>query len=100
MRLQVEMLQKAMSRPHDESARRLFSACRSGAIDVLDTQSGKELQWLPIPQGVDDLVFDPASKRLYAACRGDGGAVTVYHEEDADEDPSLGKIASGSGRQE
>ncbi|MGA8873869.1 MAG: hypothetical protein WA434_13260 [Candidatus Acidiferrales bacterium] len=61
---------------------------------------GKELQWLPIPQGVDDLVFDPASKRLYAARRGDGGAVTVYHEEDSDEDASLGKIASGSRRQQ
>jgi len=81
----------------DESAHRLFTACRSGAIDVLDTQSGRELQWLPIPQGVDDLVFDPASKRLYAACFGDGGAVAVYHEEDADDYASLGEIASGLG---
>ena len=60
---------------------------------------GKELQWLPIPQGVDDLVFDPTSKRLYAACRGDGGAVTVYHEEDADDYASLGKIASRPGQE-
>ena len=82
----------------DEAAHRLFTACRSGAIDVLDTQTGKELQSMPIPQGVDDLVFDAGSKRLYAACRDDNnGAVVVYHEDDANHYSSLGTIASGPG---
>jgi hypothetical protein len=30
----------------DESSHRLFTACRSGAIDVFETQTGKELQCL------------------------------------------------------
>jgi DNA-binding beta-propeller fold protein YncE len=81
----------------DDAAHRLFTACRSGAIDVLDAQSGKELQSLPIPQGVDDLIFDPETKRLYAACRNDSGVVAVYQEADADHYSSLGTIASGPG---
>jgi DNA-binding beta-propeller fold protein YncE len=80
----------------DESSHRLFTACRSGAIDVFDTQEGKELQSLPIPQGVDDLKFDPGDKRLYAACRGDGGKIAVYHEDSPDHYSSLGTVASGT----
>lgn len=81
----------------DEKSHRLFTACRSGAIDVLDTQNGKELQSVPIPPGVDDLIFNPRNARLYAACGGGGGAVAVYHEDDADHYSSLGTVASGPG---
>jgi hypothetical protein len=38
---------------------------------LLDTDSGKEIAVLEITKGVDDMVFDPASKRLYASCDGD-----------------------------
>jgi len=80
----------------DESSHRLFTACRSGVIDVLDARSGKELQSLPIAQGVDDLKFDPANKRLYAACWGDGGKIAVYHEDSPDHYSSLGRVPSGT----
>jgi DNA-binding beta-propeller fold protein YncE len=94
----VTTCQRNVAMALDEAAHRLFTACRSGAIDVLDTESGKEVQSMPIPQGVDDLVLDPASKRLYAACRDDqDGVVAVYHEDDADHYSSLGTIASGPG---
>jgi DNA-binding beta-propeller fold protein YncE len=76
----------------DEANHRLFVACRSGEIVVLDTQSGKEIAALPITKGVDDLVFDPASKRIYAACDGE---VNVYVEKDPDNYNLLGKVASG-----
>ncbi|MGH9433877.1 MAG: YncE family protein, partial [Terriglobia bacterium] len=63
----------------DEPAHRLFVGCRSGEIVVFDTETGKELRALPIGKGVDDLVFDPASKRIYASCGGGAGSVDVYH---------------------
>jgi DNA-binding beta-propeller fold protein YncE len=77
---------------YDEATHRLFIACRSGGIVVLDTQSGKELAVLPITEGVDDLVYDPASKRLYASCDGD---VDVYQQSDADTYKLLGKVPTG-----
>jgi len=80
----------------DESAHRLFVGCRSGAIVVFDTQSGKELQALPVGKGVDDLMFDPASKRIYATSGG-AGQVDVYKETDPDHYRSLGSIPSGPG---
>src|SRR6202521_3198838 len=67
----------------DESVHRLFVGCRSGAIVVFDSQTGKELQALPVGKGVDDLMFDPASKRIYAASGGTG-AVDVHKENDPD----------------
>ena len=80
----------------DESAHRLFVGCRSGAIVVFDTQNGKELQALPVGKGVDDLMFDPTSKRIYATSGGTG-QVDVYKETDPDHYQSLGNIPSGPG---
>jgi DNA-binding beta-propeller fold protein YncE len=77
---------------HDDANHRLFIACRSGGIVVLDTQTGKELSVLPITKGVDDLVFDPASNRLYASCDGD---VSVYQQNSADSYKLLGKVPTG-----
>jgi hypothetical protein len=77
---------------YDEANHRLFVACRSGGIVVLDTQSGKELSVLPITKGVDDLVFDAASKRLYASCDGD---VSLYQQNTPDSYKLLGKVPTG-----
>src|SRR5215831_2622545 len=61
----------------DEADHRLFTACRSGEMVVFDTQTGKELTALSITKGVDDIVYDAAQKRVYAA--GDG-SVDVYQQ--------------------
>src|SRR5882762_857456 len=61
----------------DESNHRLFVACRSGDIVVLNTETGKEVTAFPITKGVDDITYDPASKRIYAAC---DGAVDIYEQ--------------------
>jgi DNA-binding beta-propeller fold protein YncE len=90
----VTMAKRNVSMALDSAAHRLFVGCRSGAIVVFDTDSGKELQSFPIDTGVDDLIFDAASKRLYASA---GGMVDVYREADPDHYESLGKIASGPG---
>jgi len=77
---------------YDEANHRLFVACRSGGIVVLDTQSGKEITALPITKGVDDLVFDPTSKRMYASCDGD---VSIYQQTSPDNYKLLGKVPTG-----
>jgi DNA-binding beta-propeller fold protein YncE len=76
----------------DEAGHRLFTACRSGDMVVLDTQTGKEITVLPITKGVDDIVYDAASKRVYAA--GDG-SVDVYQQADPDNYKHLATIPTG-----
>ena len=80
----------------DEPARRLFVGCRSGQMVVFDTQSGKELQALAIGKGADDLMFDPASKRIYVTSGG-AGVINVYKETDPDHYQVLGQVPSGPG---
>jgi DNA-binding beta-propeller fold protein YncE len=79
----------------DEATHRLFVGCRSGNIVVFDTQTGKELQALPIAKGVDDVAFDPSSKQVYASCGDGAGSVDVFREASADRFEPLGQIASG-----
>lgn len=76
----------------DEANHRLFVACRSGEISVLDTETGKEVTVLPITKGVDDMTYDPASKRVYAAS---DGSVDVYEQTDPDNYKLLGKVPTG-----
>ncbi len=80
----------------DESAHRLFVGCRGGQVVVFDTQAGKELQALAIGKGTDDLIFDLASKRIYATSGG-AGVINVYKETDPDHYHSLGQVPSGPG---
>ena len=77
----------------DESHHRLFVACRDGNLVVMDSDTGKVLQTLPISTGVDDLVYDPATQRIYVACG--EGFVNVYHQIDPDHYKSIGKIPTG-----
>lgn len=81
----------------DDANNRLFIGCRSGEISIFDTQTGKEIQGLPIGKGIDDLTFDPANKRLYASCGAGIGSVYVYQQKSADSYDPLGEIATGPG---
>jgi len=76
----------------DEANHRLFIACRGGDIVVFDTASGKELTALPITKGVDDLVYDVDSRRLYASA---DGSADVYEQTDPDHYKLLGKVPTG-----
>jgi len=77
----------------DEQRMRLFIGCRSGQIIVLDTNSGRELQTLPIHEGVDDLIYDSASHRLYAAA---DGSLDVFEQTDSNHYKSLGSVPTGA----
>jgi DNA-binding beta-propeller fold protein YncE len=76
----------------DEANHRLFVACRTAKIAVLDTQTGKEVTSLPITKGVDDITYDAASKRVYAAC---DGAVDIYEQSAPDSYKLLANIPTG-----
>jgi DNA-binding beta-propeller fold protein YncE len=79
----------------DEAHHRLFIAGRTpGVFAVLDTDTGKEVATLPAAEGVDDLAFDPKSKRIYLA--GGEGFVSVYRQIDADHYESVGKVSTGN----
>jgi len=78
----------------DEADHRLFVACRSGQVVVIDTETGQEMQALPITKGVDDMVYNRASERLYAAC---DGTVDVYKQIDAGHYELIGKVITGPG---
>ncbi len=77
----------------DEKNHRLFAACRDGNLNVLDSDTGKVLQNLPISTGVDDMIFDPASQRVYVAAG--EGYVNVYKEIDPDHYKAIGKVPTG-----
>jgi len=76
----------------DEASHRLFVACRTGQIAVLDTQTGKEVTSFPITKGVDDITYDAASKRVYASC---DGAVDIYEQSGPDSYKLLANIPTG-----
>jgi hypothetical protein len=79
----------------DEPNHRLFVAGRKpGVFGVLDTNSGKEIATLPAADGVDDMAFDTASRRIYMACA--EGFVNVYRQADADHYEAVGKVATGN----
>jgi DNA-binding beta-propeller fold protein YncE len=77
----------------DETHHRLFVACREGKLMVLDSDTGKVLQALPIAAGVDDLVYDPGSRRIYVACG--EGFVNVFEQIDADHYRAIGRVPTG-----
>ncbi len=78
----------------DEHAHRLFVACRKGGLLVLDSDTGKELQTLPIGGDTDYVAFDPASRRIYLSGGSGHGWVDVYKEEDANHYRLLGEVTT------
>ena len=96
---QVTKCKKPIAAGLDEASHRLYVGCRdsetSGTIDVFDTETGKELDTLPIGGWVDYIAFDPASQRIYASCGApvpDGGHLYVYHVDNQGHYNLLGKV--------
>ncbi len=77
----------------DEADHRLFVACRSGALDVFNTETGKVIATLPIAKGADDVTYDPGLKRIYVSCA--EGFVNVFHQSDPDHYTLIGKVPTG-----
>jgi DNA-binding beta-propeller fold protein YncE len=66
----------------DPITRRIFVACRSKSLLVLDADSGKILATFPIGERNDAAKFDPGLKLAFAS-NGDG-TLAVLHEDSAD----------------
>lgn len=81
----------------DETTHRMFVACHQGQLVVMDLDSGKELQTLPIGGGADDISFDPKTKHIYVSGGAGKGWIDVYLEKDADHYQSLGRVESAPG---
>jgi DNA-binding beta-propeller fold protein YncE len=62
----------------DPATRRLFTTCENLKMMVVDADSGKIIQTLPIGQGTDAAAFDPVRKLVYSS-NGDG-TLSVFHE--------------------
>src|SRR5437879_7075380 len=66
----------------DEANHRIFVAGRKPpSLEVLDSDSGKIVATLPIAEMVEDMAFDPASKRIYIPCN---ECTVVFQQTDAD----------------
>jgi len=88
----VTLCKKNVAMALDEANHRLFVACRTGQIAVLDTQTGKEVTSFAITKGVDDITYDAASKRIYAAC---DGAVDIFEQSSPNSYKLLGNVSTG-----
>ncbi len=63
----------------DQKNRRLFSGCHSGVLVVMDADSGKNIQKLPIGQRVDAAAFDPETQLVFTS-NGDGTLSIIQQE--------------------
>jgi DNA-binding beta-propeller fold protein YncE len=80
----------------DEPNHRLFVGCRRNpSMVVMDSDTGKIIDRVPIPGDVDDLSFDARSSRIYASCG--EGAIAVIRQIDADHYASLAAIPTVEG---
>ena len=66
----------------DATHHRLFSGCHNKMMVMLDTESGKVIDNVPIGAGVDGCAFDDARQLAFASC-GDG-TTTIAKEEAPD----------------
>ena len=79
----------------DEAHHRIFVGChknetKEAAVVVLDSETGKEVASVAIPDGADDLFFDAAHKRIYVSCS--DGFLAVIGQKSADQYEMLEKI--------
>lgn len=80
----------------DGDNHRLFVVCRNPArMVVLDIATGKVVAALPVVGDSDDVFYDAARKRIYAI--GGEGAITVFHQQDADHYQEIAKISTAKG---
>ncbi|HEY1215507.1 MAG TPA: YncE family protein [Bryobacteraceae bacterium] len=80
----------------DEHDQRLFIVCRLPArLLVLDTNTGKIIQKLPVIGDSDDVFYDSARKRIYAT--GGEGGISVYQQDDTDHYRETAKLPTAKG---
>ncbi len=92
-RYPVKLSDRAYPMAMDEANHRIFLGCRNKpSIVVMDSETGKEVTSVPIPEDIDDLFYDARNKRLYASCG--VGSLAVVCQRDADHYEPLETIAT------
>src|SRR2546423_10960398 len=81
----------------DKQNERVFIGCRSGAFAAIDGNTGQVITTMPIGPGVDALEFNPANGRIYVSSGGDGGSLSVFHEDAPDKYSLVEKVATEGG---
>ena len=81
----------------DTRTERVFIGCRSGVFAAVDGNTGKLTATLPIGPGVDALEFDPAKDLIYVASGGDGGSLSIFHEDNPDKYSLVEKVTTEAG---
>jgi DNA-binding beta-propeller fold protein YncE len=82
-RFPVKAADRAYPMAVDEANHRLFLGCRKKpSVLVMDSESGKEVASVGIPEDIDDLFYDARNRRLYASCG--AGFLAVIRQRDAD----------------
>jgi DNA-binding beta-propeller fold protein YncE len=66
----------------DLANRRLFAGCNNEKMSVLDADSGKTIQTLPIGVHIDATAYDPSTKLIFNANR---SSVTIIHQDSLDQ---------------
>jgi DNA-binding beta-propeller fold protein YncE len=66
----------------DTGAARLFSACHNGVLIVVDANSGRNIQKLPIGSGVDAAAYDPEIHNIFTSNK--NGSISRIEQVDAD----------------
>ncbi|MGB7023016.1 MAG: YncE family protein [Candidatus Acidiferrales bacterium] len=65
----------------DPMGRRAFLPCGSNnLLTVFDLDHHRPIAYVPMPEGADDVAFDPGLKRIYVTC--ESGAILVVQEDD------------------
>jgi len=77
----------------DEADQRLFVTCRSGTLNVLDTEKGRLVVTVPIAKGTDDVLYDAGSRRVYVTSA--QGFIEILHQADPDQYETVAKIPTG-----
>jgi DNA-binding beta-propeller fold protein YncE len=80
----------------DNANKRIFIGCRqTPKVVVMDSESGKEIMGVDVPQDIDDLYYDGKRKKLYASCG--EGYLAVIKQKDADNYEVVEKIETVKG---
>lgn len=68
----------------DRAHERVFIGCRNGLMAVVDGTSGRVVTTMAIGPGVDAAEFDAAKGLIYFSSGGDGGSLSIFHEDTPD----------------
>jgi multidrug efflux pump subunit AcrA (membrane-fusion protein) len=79
----------------DEEHHRLLVGCRTPPkVMMLDCDSGKVIKEVPCGPDMDDLFYDPATKRAFVLCGGAGGSIDVFSHDGPDELARIGRVVT------